>query len=363
MAADGKGVRRLTSLRGRVSSPAWSPGGGQIAFELGPRGSRRLHLVRSDGRRLRRLPFRGPDDRSPDWQPAGSDPIVAAAGDIACDPGEPDFAQGLGTAAGCRQRQTSDVLMTMDLWAVLVLGDAQYGDGELTKFMAAFDPTWGRLKSLIRPVVGNHEYRYAGAAGYFDYFNGPGRPAGPAGLRGAGYYSFDIGAWHAVALNSQCSHRRADPTGTDCAAGSAQEQWLRADLAAHPAACTLAFWHHPLVSSGIPGSNAALGPIWSALYESGVDLVLTGHDHAYERFAPQGAAGEGDPVRGIRQFVVGTGGKSLQRALVQQPNSELRDGSTYGVLKLTLRRRGYEWTFAAARGRGRFADSGASSCH
>jgi hypothetical protein len=302
------------------------------------------------------------DTRDPDWQPIGADPVVAAAGDIACDPGDPSFAGGLGTPRRCHQSHTSDLLLRSDLASVLVLGDVQYESGTFDAFLQSFHPTWGRVKPLIRPVPGNHEYRTPGAGGYFDYFNGPGQPTGPAGSRDAGWYSFDVGAWHVVALNSQCAEPRRSPTAAACAPGSPQEQWLRADLAAHPTRCTLAYWHHPLFSSGGGASSPTMGPIWQALYDAGVDVVLNGHAHFYERFAPQTPAGAPDPVRGIRQFVVGTGGKSHGPFAAVTPNSEVRDRSTFGVLQLTLRAGSYAWAFVPEAG-GRFTDAGAGSCH
>ena len=218
--------------------------------------------------------------RALDWQPrGGADPVIAAAGDIACDPGSARFDTGLGTRVNCHMLQVSDVMMNMELSAILPLGDTQYEDGTLDKFLRSFEPTWGRLKGIMRPVVGNHEYRVPGAQGYFDYFNGVGQANGPAGPTGLGYYSYDLGSWHLIALNSQCSHPPAAPQRADCAPGSAQEQWLRADLAAHPNRCTLAYWHHPLYSSGIAGFNDAVQPLFRALYEAGADVLLTGHDH------------------------------------------------------------------------------------
>jgi hypothetical protein len=352
MRADGSHVRRLTRMPRGVTSPAWSPDGRRIAFGMGRRGRRALHVMRSDGRGARRVASGASDPRSIDWQPVGGDPIVAAAGDIACDPASKRFG---GTRIECRHRQTSDLLLRMELSAVLMLGDAQYAQGTLSNFMLSFHPSWGRLKSLIRPAVGNHEYADPGAAGYFDYFNGAGRPDGPAGPRAAGHYSFDLGDWHVVALNSQCDV-------VACAAGSAQERWLRADLAAHPARCTLAFWHHPLMSSGIRGLNSSMQALWQALYDAGVDLALTGHDHAYERFAPIDPALNRDPARGIRQLVVGTGGRDHRAAIEPKPHSEVRNDDTFGILELRLRPNGYFWTFVP-EGRGTFTDSGANACH
>ena len=362
MRANGSKARRLRKLRANVSSPAWSPDGKAIAFAMGRSGRRGLFTIRTTGRGLRQLASGAADPRAIDWQPRGGDPVIAAAGDIACDPDLTRFATGLGTSSACHMLQTSDLLMKMDLTAIMPLGDLQYEDGALDKFLRSFDPTWGRLKPLMRPAVGNHEYRTPGAAGYFDYFNGPGAADGPAGPRDTGYYSYDLGAWHVVTLNSQCSHPPADnPNKNDCRAGSAQEQWLRADLAAHPARCTLAVWHHPWFSSGLAGTNTAVQPLVQALYDNGVDVLLTGHDHGYERFAPMDGAANRDGERGVRQFVVGTGGKSKEPDLFAQPNTEIRENSSFGVLKLTLRPGAYLWEYV--RDGGSFTDTGANACH
>lgn len=283
---------------------------------------------------------------------AAGDPVIAAAGDIACDPAAAAYNGGAGVKTQCRQRATSDLLLTIAPDAVLTLGDNQYSTGTYDQFMASYDPTWGRLKGITRPAVGNHEYGTAGAAGYFQYFGSA------AGDPAKGYYSFDIGAWHVVALNSNC-------TVVDCSAGSAQTQWLRADLAAHPAACTLAYWHHARFSSGPHGDesqSAAVAPLWQALYDAGADLVLNAHDHDYERFAPQTPAGAADAVRGLREFVVGTGGRSHYQVTTPIANSEVVDSTTFGVLALTLRATGYDWRFVPEAG-ATFTDSGSQTCH
>jgi Tol biopolymer transport system component len=362
MRANGSKARRLATLPAGAGSPVFSPDGRRIAFTMGKYGRRGMYVIRSgDGRGLRRLAAAGSDARSLDWQPRGGDPVIAAAGDIACDPGQPRFASGLGTK-DCHMLQTSNLMMRMDLSAVLPLGDLQYEDGTLEKFQQSFDPTWGRLKSLMRPVVGNHEYGSPGAAGYFDYFNGPGVFDGPAGPRDKGYYSYDLGSWHVVTLNSECSDTKAgNPYARDCDAGSPQEQWLRADLAQHRNRCTLALWHHPLFSSGIEARNDHVRPLFQALYESGVDVVLTGHDHGYERFAPMDAAGNRDGALGVRQFVVGTGGKNHQQNRAAQPNSEVRNVTDFGVLEMDLGPTAYRWQFVAEGSR--VLDAGANSCH
>ena len=362
MRAGGGHARRLKKLPADVSSPAWSPDGRSIAFAMGPDGRRGLYTLRTTGARLRLLASRAADPRALDWQPRGGDPVIAAAGDIACDPDLTRFGTGLGTNDACHMLQTSDLMLKMDLSAVIPLGDLQYENGTLDKFQRSYDPTWGRLRAQTRPVVGNHEYRTPGAAGYFDYFNGPGVFDGPAGARDKGYYSYDLGAWHVVTLNSQCSHPAADnPYRRDCDAGSPQEQWLRADLAAHPTRCTLAVWHHPWFSSGLEGVNDRVRPLVQALYDNGVEVLLTGHDHGYERFAPMDPSFNRDGERGLRQFVIGTGGKNEEMHRYPQPNSEVRSEGSFGVLKLELRPNAYRWEFV--RDRGSFADSGANACH
>jgi acid phosphatase type 7 len=280
--------------------------------------------------------------------PPVSGPRIAAAGDIACDARRTDR-EGTGRGLACRQVATSDLVVRAGYAAVLVLGDLQYEDGAFAKFSASYDRSWGRVKSITKPVPGNHEYRTQGAAGYFGYF---GRRAGQ---RTKGYYSFDLAGWHLVALNSNCG------AVGGCEAGSAQESWLRADLAANPERCTLAFWHHPRFSSGYHGSDSRYRAFWAALYEADADVVLVGHDHDYERFAPQTASGSLDRSRGIREFVVGTGGRSLRSFAKVRPNSEARDDRSMGILELTLGSGAYAWRYVPAVGS--FSDSGSARCH
>jgi PKD repeat protein len=272
-----------------------------------------------------------------------ADPVVLAAGDIACRPGQ------AVTATQCQQQSTSDLLMgSSSRSRVLALGDEQYETGAYADFMApgAYDSTWGRVKPITMPIPGNHEYDTPGAAGYYEYFGSA------AGDPTKGYYSFDLGAWHLVALNSEIA----------ASTGSAQETWLRSDLAGTTQPCILAYWHQPRYTSGsVHKPDIYVTPLWQDLYAAGADLVLSGHNHNYERFAPQDAAGNADP-RGIRQFVVGTGGESLYGFGTIQPNSEVHDGSTFGVLALALRGSGYEWRFVPQAG-GTFSDAGSASGH
>jgi len=273
------------------------------------------------------------------------DPVVAAAGDIACSTSTPGDTT-------CRHEATSDLLVGAGLSAVLPLGDLQYSNGELDNFNAYYDPTWGRVKDITYPVPGNHEYNTTGASGYYTYWQG--RPAAAS----PGYYSFDLGGWHLIALNSNCIEVGG------CGAGSPQERWLRSDLAAHPAACTLAYWHEPRFSSGSNhGSSSASDAFWQALYEHDAEVVLAAHEHVYERFAPQSPSGAADPAEGIRQFTVGTGGKSHYEFDKQPlPTSEVRHSGTFGVLTLTLHGGSYDWAFVPEAG-GMFTDTGSDSCH
>ena len=200
------------------------------------------------------------------------------------------------------------------------------------------------------PAPGNHEYWTGGAAGYFEYYGAAAEDPSK------GYYSFDLGRWHLIALNSNC-----DEVG-GCGRRSAQTRWLRQDLATSRARCTLAYWHHPRFSSGPHGSSAAYREFWRALYAANADVVVVGHDHDYERFAPQNAEGLADSARGLRELVVGTGGKSLYPFDGRAANSEARNATTFGVLKLTLRPKSYAWRFVPVAG-GTFTDSGSAACH
>lgn len=287
---------------------------------------------------------------------AASDPVIAAAGDIACHPSELNFNNGNGTATTCRQKYTSDLLVDAGLKAVLALGDNQYRCGDYQAYMQSYDLSWGRLKSITYPVPGNHEYTDMGgegcstkAAGYFKYFGAA------AGSPTKGYYSYDIGTWHLVALNSNCS------AVGGCGSTSPQGKWLAADLAAHSTSCTLAYWHSPLFNSGefdSPGTR----PFWKILYKYGADVILNGHSHIYERFAPQTPDGDMDPPYGIREFIVGTGGESHTSTTVIAANSQVRNTNTYGVLKLTLHPTSYDWQFVPEAGK-TFSDSGTRNCH
>ena len=288
---------------------------------------------------------------------AAGDPVIAAAGDIACDPASSVFNNGLGNSTSCRQLYTSNLLVNAGLAAVLDLGDNQYYCGGYQAFQQSYDLSWGRVKSITHPSVGNHEYLTSGgtdcnpananAAGYFRYFGAA------AGTQGQGWYSFNVGTWHIIALNSNCSNAGG------CASGSPQYNFLQADLAAHPNQCTLAFWHIPLFSSG--GRQAANSKsFWTLLYNAHADVILNGHDHIYERFAPQDPNGVVDPANGLLQFTVGTGGSDHTTITTIAANSLVRNASTFGVLKLTLHANSYDWVFVPEAGK-TFTDSGSAS--
>jgi acid phosphatase type 7 len=263
--------------------------------------------------------------------------VLLAAGDIA------DCVNLSGAEATAK-------ILEENAGTVAAIGDLAYPDGTRENFKC-YDKTWGRVKSRTRPAPGNHEFHSQGATFYFEYFGGA------AGDPKDGYYSYDLGPWHIVSLNSEC----AEIGG--CNEGSREEKWLRADLAAHPAACTLAYFHKPLFSSGgAHGDAPEIRPIYQALYDANADVILSGHDHDYERFAPQDPNGNRDPKRGIREFVVGTGGKNHRPFGAPEATSEVRDTTTFGVLKLTLKPTSYEWSFIPEAGKS-FTDSGSESCH
>jgi hypothetical protein len=263
--------------------------------------------------------------------------VLVGAGDIAdC----PDISGAEATAK----------LLDAIPGTIFTAGDNAYEEGTAQQFAKCYDPTWGRHKARTRPAVGNHEFHSGGATPYFDYFGAN------AGDPKQGFYSYELGAWHVVVLNSECSEVGG------CQAGSAEEKWLRADLQAHPTACKLAYWHKPLFSSGAKhGDDPEVKAFWQDLYAAHAILVLNGHDHDYERYAPQNPEGQADPTKGIREFVVGTGGKSHRPFGKPEPTSEVRNADTFGVLKLTLHQHSYDWEFIPEAGKS-FRDSGTGSC-
>ena len=259
---------------------------------------------------------------------------------------------GAGDISECRSSGDSATarLLTSVGGTVFTLGDNVYESGTPWEFRACFGPTWGRFKGRIRPAVGNHEYQSGWGNGYWGYFGGR------AGPKGKGWYSYSAGAWRVIVLNSNC-HK------VNCRKGSEQERWLRAELARHTNKCTLAYFHHPRFSSdGNHGNGWEVGPFWEALYDHGADLILSGHAHSYERFAPQTPWGKHDPTHGIRQIVVGTGGAGLYDMRSARPNSQVRNANTLGVLKLNLSSDSYRWNFIPQAGK-RFRDSGHGKCH
>lgn len=263
---------------------------------------------------------------------------VLAVGDIA-------------TCAGTDDEAVAEVVAALP-GDVLLLGDIVYPDGTAEQFARCFEPAWGRFRERLRPAPGNHDFHTTGGAGYFGWFGAA------AGEPGKGWYSFDVGPWHVIALNSNCA------LVGGCGAGSEQERWLRADLAASAGArCTLAYWHHARFSSGsVHGSNPAMGDVWRTLADAGADVVLAGHEHVYERLEPLDPGGRVDVERGIRSFVVGTGGRSHYGFGVPHEGSAVREASTFGVLELTLSQDSYRWRFVPVED-GTFTDRGQGRCH
>ena len=275
--------------------------------------------------------------------PPVSGPTIAAAGDIACP------AQSRRTAAQCRQGATATLLDQLDADVVAPLGDLQYDRGSVRDWTTGtYGPSWGRFKSRSRPAIGNHEYGAGAPEGYRRFF---GARAGP---RGRYWYSYELGSWHVVVLNSNCSI-------VGCRAGGAQERWLRADLARHRADCTLAYWHHPRFSSGLHGNDSSVAPLWRALQDAGAEVVLSGHDHSYERFAPQTSTGRAS-ANGLVQFVAGTGGRNNYPIIRAKPHSRVRRAFVFGVLELTLGEGEYGWRFVPVKGL-TFSDRGRGQCH
>ena len=259
---------------------------------------------------------------------------------------------GAGDIAGCSNEEDEETAKLLDNIAgtVFTLGDNAYPDGTDGQFSDCYHPTWGRHKARTRPAPGNHDYHVSGALGYFNYFGAA------AGEVGKGYYSYDVDDWHIIVLNSECNEIGG------CDIDAPQGKWLQADLATNPRTCTLAYWHKPRFSSSSGhGNNDKMQDFWQLLYDAGADVVLNGHDHNYERFAPQDPDGVADPERGIRQFIVGTGGKGLYSFGTIQPNSEIRGDNSHGVLKLTLHPTSYDWEFIPIAGLP-FTDSGSAPC-
>ena len=285
-----------------------------------------VHPPSPDGGR----PALRPGIRPLESRTAATAPVIAAAGDIACG--------HAGVQADeCRHRWTSDRVLEIDPDAVLLLGDLQYESGQIFKFRRFYDPTWGRFKDISRPSPGNREYNTAEARGYFRYFEEP-----------PPYYSFDLGAWHLISLNSEIPYEEGTP----------QNDWLEQDLAATTARCVLAYWHEPRFSSTNYVEDDPK-PLWVDLFRARADVILNGHMHNYERFAKMRTGGRIDLDRGIRQFVVGTGGKSLHGFNTELAGSQARY-TYFGVLRMTLAPKSYRWAFVTEYGR--VLDEGWSRC-
>lgn len=291
-----------------------------------------------------------------------ADPVIAAAGDIACDPTDGSFNGGLGTTKKCQQMATSNLLVSGGFSAILTLGDEQYECGGDSAFAASYAPSWGRVVGSTYPSIGNHEYQTSGGSGcnpvpgmgYQNYFVGAGAPQ-VLGPDGNYYYSFDVGAWHLISLNANCSK-------VSCKAGSPQETWLKQDLIDHPNTCVLAYWHQARFGSGNGklANNKSMAVLWNDLVAANADLAITAHKHYYERLAKMDANGAASAA-GLREFIVGTGGKSLAaKTNTYWPTNELIDVTDFGVLQLTLHPTSYDWSFVAINGT--VVDSGSDTC-
>lgn len=259
---------------------------------------------------------------------------------------------GAGDIASCQSvhdEQTARLVESVP-GIVFTAGDNAYPVGSGAQFAKCYGPSWGRFRDRTRPAAGNHDALTDDGNPYFAYF---GTAAGPAQ---EGWYSYEAGTWHVIVLNSNCLNVGG------CAEGSPQLDWLKADLTAHPAACTLAIWHHPRFTSGAHGDDPRSAAFWRVLFDAGADLIVNGHDHDYERFAPQTPTGVADPGRGIREIVVGTGGESLRLFKKAVANSEVRNASTYGVLRLDLAPGSYTWHFMGVSAKS-FSDNGSAACH
>jgi hypothetical protein len=296
---------------------------------------------------------------SPQGAPSAGQPGSSSAGvspgssaGASTDPGA-IVLTGAGDIADCYlpgALQTSDLLLR-ETGPIFTAGDNAYAHGSVEDFSRCYAPTWGRvLDRTILPAAGNHDWDTGGAAGYRAYFG-----AAAAGRGDVTWYSRDLGAWHVVVLDSNCAKVGG------CDATSPQGQWLAADLASTTARCTLAIWHHPRFSSGEHGNDPGVAPFWDLLDAAGADLIVNGHDHDYERFAPQTPAGTAQATTGIRQIVVGTGGAVLRPFHAIAPHSEFLQAGVYGILRLTLRPASYDWAFQPVRGG--VIDPGSTPCH
>jgi calcineurin-like phosphoesterase family protein len=294
-----------------------------------------------------------PSSGAPGGSPAGSrgspEPTVPVP---TTNPSLPATLVGAGDIATCAGKGDEATARLVDRipGTVFAAGDNAYNSGTAREYASCYGPSWGAFKDRTRPAPGNHEYLSRRAAPYFAYWGAA------AGTRGQGWYAYDVGTWRIYALNSNCTAIGG------CGETSAQVRWLAADLGAHPALCVMAYWHHPRFSSGSHGNSSFMEDAWDVLYQAGADVIVSGHDHDYERFAPQDPSGKADPDRGIREFVAGTGGAPLREFNRPLPNSEARNATTFGVLALTLRDGSYDWRFVPVAGSS-FKDSGSGTCH
>jgi hypothetical protein len=292
--------------------------------------------------------------------PANGDPVIVAAGDIACSPADANYNGGAGTATACHEKATSDLVLSLNPLAVLTLGDEQYNSGKLTDFLTSYDPTWGRFKDITHPAIGNHEFGQTGASGYFNYFGDNATPLEP-GCRSncKAWYSYTVGNWRVITLNTECG-----TNNNNCLAGSEQDLWLQGQLASANAAgqCKLVTSHHPKWSSS-SFSATDIDQLIQDMYAGHTDIYLTGHMHGYERFAPQNPAGQLDTANGITEIISGAGGAFFTGFLAIQPNSLVHNNDTYGVLKLVLHAHSVDYHFVRDPTSGLFSDSGTLTCH
>lgn len=283
---------------------------------------------------------------------AAGDPVIVAAGDIACGANDPFLNKLNGTATACRAKYTAQLILQINPMFLLPLGDEQYLGGLMSDFLASYDKTWGvpKLKSITKPVIGNHEYNRMGGAGYFNYFGSA------AGTPGAGYYSYEVGQWHVVAINTECAEIDG---GAGCAVNSPQETWLKDDLASHPNLCTLVYGHRPRWQSG-SFASPDIAPLINAMVAANVDLYISGHAHSYERFKPQDGRGKAS-VNGLTQMVIGTGGSFYTGTGTIAANSVRHRTNLYGVEKFVLHPGSWDYTFVPENSS--FTDPGTGTCH
>lgn len=363
----------ITGSSGAVAAGTWKTvdvtplviGNGTYSFGLATTNSTALSLASRESVNKPELivetsdtvptpsPIPSPSPTPTPTPPPAGDPVVMAVGDMVC---------GAGSGAACKQMEVSQLILDGNPSAFLALGDVQYESGEIADFQNFYTPSYGRFLNLTKPSIGNHEYNDPvgssdpSKVGYWDYFNGVGNYTGIAGDRDKGYYSFNVGSWHLIALNSNCSKVGG------CSAGSPQYTWLQNDLVANAGAkCTLAYFHHPLFTSGSRASTGVI-PFWQLLYDNNADMILVGHEHNYERFAPMDPNGNLDTARGLKQFIVGTGGRNLTHLVSAAPNSELFNDTSFGALKMSLHDGSYDWQFVPIPGN-TLADSGTATCH